>query len=119
MRGGVRAERPKLRRGADCHCRRRKKSEFATAVWLVWVQSAPSSLATATAVFASIADAGEALARPTTVGHITLATGAPERLDAATDGGGACTGPILLQKSARQSNAPDFVGRVGGLSSEW
>jgi hypothetical protein len=33
------------------------------------------------------------VARPSTVGHIAPATGAPQRPDATADGGGACTGP--------------------------
>jgi hypothetical protein len=41
-------------------------------------QSAASSLATATAELASIADAGQGVTRPSTVGHITPATGAPQ-----------------------------------------
>ena len=35
----------------------------------------------------------QGVARPSTVGHITPATGAPQRPDATADRGGACTGP--------------------------
>jgi hypothetical protein len=58
-----------------------------------WVSLSPPSFVAATAELASIADAREALARPSTVGHIIPATGAPQRPDATADGGGACTGP--------------------------
>jgi hypothetical protein len=66
-----------------------RASEFSHS--LGQIQS-PSFVA-GTAELASIADAGEAVARPSTVGHITAATGAPQRPDATADGGGACTGP--------------------------
>jgi hypothetical protein len=43
------------------------------------------------------------MARPSTVGHITTATGAPQRPDAAAHGGGACTGPIAASRICSKS----------------
>jgi hypothetical protein len=50
-------------------------------------QSETPIVATATEELASIADARRGVARPSTVGDITPATGAPQRPDATADGG--------------------------------
>jgi hypothetical protein len=59
------------------------------------------------------------VARPSTVGHITAATGAPQRPDATADGSGACT-PALQKRSqevgpaARCNPFPYYSGSEAG-----
>jgi hypothetical protein len=59
----------------------------------------------------------QGVARPSTVGHITPVTGAPQRPDAAADGGGARTGPS--QADHRNGTAPAGAPSTGCYLINW